>query len=457
MPTHASARSREQTADRGAVSAVLLLGAVTLVGAAVAISRGFYHPGALALATAALALVVLDLKGLDCPSAEGWARAFLPWAIAAPLGLGLLSLLVLTPGGSLPAGASLRWHRVGVAVAGLLGLSYVVQARPRIARLRFPALVAVYVALGVGMIWTVPEPPIDVWLFQQRAVDYWLAGENPWASTYPDIYGVPDFYPPAYMRDGQVYSFIYPPFVMLLGIPARVLLGDVRYGLLAAVAGAACFALAAGRRLGLASRRAEVVAAAMMFHPRALFLIEQGWVDPYLACAASATVWALAGRHAVAMRVAVAAFIGAKQYAALWLVALLDGRRFGSRDTAWAIALAAAVILPFFLWAPADFLGGVVLTPLSNPFRMDALSIPAMVAALTGARLPGALGFAAAAAVAALGIRCRRGVGGEARLGAAMFLAFFLLGKQAFLNYYWLVGSLLCLASVEALARIEHP
>ena len=35
---------------------------------------------------------------------------------------------------------------------------------------------------------------------------------------------------------------------------------------------------------------------------------------------------------------------------------------------------------------------------------------------------------------------------------AAVFLAFFVFNKQAFLNYYWLVGSLIVLAIVPAIA-----
>jgi hypothetical protein len=198
------------------------------------------------------------------------------------------------------------------------------------------------------------------------------------------------------------------------------------------------------------------MAAAIHFHPRALFLKEQAWVDPYLASAAAAALWALAGGRTRAARLAVSLFVGAKQYGALWLVALWNGRRFSLRDMAWTVALVGLVVLPFFYWAPADLFRGVVLVPLLNPFRLDALSIPAAVAHWTGVQLPGALALPATAAVVLFALRRGRGrVGGEARLGAAIYLTFFLLNKQAFFSYYWLVGTLLCLATIEALAHAE--
>ena len=177
---------------------------------------------------------------------------------------------------------------------------------------------------------------------------------------------------------------------------------------------------------------------------------------PYLVCAATAALWSRAGGRIPAARLAVSLFLGAKQYGAICLVALWCGRRFGLRDTVWAVGLAGVVALPFLLWDPANLIRGVVLVPLFNPFRLDALSVPAAVARWTGVRLPAALAFLAMAAVVLFALRRGPGrSGGEARLGAAMYLAFFLLNKQAFFSYYWLVGVLLCLAAIEALARTD--
>jgi hypothetical protein len=414
--------------------------------------RGHYHPLALPPALGALALLLVELRGRDEPR----TRATASWVVAAPFALGLVGLALHRPGGNVPREAPLGWLYAGVAAAALIGVSYLWPAAA-LRHLRFPALAAIYLGLGAWIIRAVPVPAIDVWVFQQEAVARLLAGINPWDAFYPNIYGTTATYPDVYLKDGRIHSFIYPPAVVLLGLPGYLLGGDVRLSLLLAVAGAGVFALAMGRRIGLpAGHPAELVAAAILFHPRALFLIEQAWVDPYLACAGAAALWALASGRARAARFAVSVFIGAKQYGALWLVALWEGRRFGLRDTAWTLALAGLVVLPFFVWAPDGVVRGVVLVPLLNPFRLDALSVPAAVAHWTGVQLPAALAWLATAAVVLFALRRGRGhVGGEARLGAAIYLTFFLLNKQAFFSYYWLVGALLCLATIEALALTE--
>jgi hypothetical protein len=77
---------------------------------------------------------------------------------------------------------------------------------------------------------------------------------------------------------------------------------------------------------------------------------------------------------------------------------------------------------------------------------MDALSIPAYVAKLTGWRAPGAVALAGAAG--AIGIawsRLRRGpeLGMWLLAAAIVYMGFFLFAKQAFCNYYYFVGVLI--------------
>jgi hypothetical protein len=57
------------------------------------------------------------------------------------------------------------------------------------------------------------------------------------------------------------------------------------------------------------------------------------------------------------------------------------------------------------------------------------------------------VGFLAAAAVVALLLwRAVPTLAHAALGGAALFLAFFVFNKQAFTNYYWFIGVLLCTA-----------
>jgi len=293
---------------------------------------------------------------------------------------------------------------------------------------------------------------IDVWFFQQRGAGLLIAGQNPYSSDYENIYGsTTAFYSDKTLRNNRIVSFTYPPLTLLLGLPAK-LTGDVRWSLLMAVAGASAFMIGLLRKNGFSpGHPLELVVAAFLFHPRAYFLIEQAWTEPYVALGAAATVWALSTGSATALWLCLALLLSAKQYAVLLFPPLWRSERMRLVDIALAAAAAAAIALPFFLWAPGPFFEGVVVLQFGQPLRPEALSVLAAVAQRTGIILPSVIGFLAAAFVTALVCwRVRGDVSKSVLGGAAVFLAFFAFNKQAFFNYYWFGGSLLILSVVAS-------
>jgi hypothetical protein len=439
------------------VTPALSAAAYGVLGVAMALSNGYHHRAGLALVLATLALVILALRAPWSDTTEEAGRAWLGRVLAAVVAVGLGGLLVRRPGIYLPAGTSLVGYRAGLLTAALVALTYAWQGR-QAARLKFPVATGIYLLVGLWVIRSIPSPAIDVWHAQQRAVELLLHGDNPFTAFYPNIYGgTGGLFGSGALVDGQLYSFTYPPLVVLLGMPGWLVMGDVRLSLLCAVAGTAVFAVAAGRRLGLPPGHvAELAPIALLFHPRGYFLIEQAWVDPYMGLGAAALAWGLAGRRAWVTRGILALYLNTKQHACLWLPVLLASRRLRWRDGLWGVGLAGLLALPFLLWSPEGFWRGVFLIQLTSPFRPDSLSVLAAVSSGTGVTLPSAVGFAAAALAAALAMRWRRGRPGEEALGgAALYLAFFAFNKQAFLNYYWLVGAFLVLAAVGSSAGLR--
>jgi hypothetical protein len=103
---------------------------------------------------------------------------------------------------------------------------------------------------------------------------------------------------------------------------------------------------------------------------------------------------------------------------------------------------------------------------------MDALSLPPVVAWLTGVRLPGVVALVAAA-ISTIWVlpRLRSDAARRARdggersrhavhlvaVGASFaYLAFFITAKQAFCNYYYYVGVLLLAAAATAPTAVSH-
>ena len=443
-----------RTEQGRSVTALLCLLAAFLLGHTLQLSNGTRHPQALSGLTGALLLVVLATALPHLPRVEPLARrALLPCASLAFLHQAW-ALTQQLPGSylRLQSYAQLSPLYAGLAAAALLvgaGLG----ERSWLGRARVPALLAVHFALGVWLLHASPNPHIDVFVFQRDATQALLSGLNPYAMTFPDIYGGNSpFYGPGLSVGGRLqFGFPYPPLSLLLALPGQVLAGDPRYAQLVALTltGGLLAYLQPGR-LGAA------VAALYLFTPRGLFVLEQGWTEPFVVLGLAAVVFC-AARFPRALPYALGLFLASKQYLVLVLplVLLLLSRPYRLRE-AWALlwraaATGLAVSLPLVLWDVEAFWHSVAALQVHQPFRMDSLSYLAWWRSL-GHPASGA-GLAFALVLPGLGLalwRAPRSGTGFA-LGAALVLClFFAFNKQAFANYYFFVLGALCVVAAAA-------
>lgn len=309
-------------------------------------------------------------------------------------------------------------------------------------------VLSAFLLLGLWVISHSPRPHIDVFYFQEEAVSALLAGQNPYAIRFRDIYSAADsarFYGEGLSVDGVLqFGFPYPPASLLLALPGKVLANDVRYGQWVALALAAFF-LFLCRPASLWARAAVVFC---LFSPRGLFVLEQSWTEPFLLYALSHTVY-LAQKRSRWTWVPLGLLLGLKQYMVLFvpLLWLLGPSSLPRQQLVRALGFAAASLLPFFLWGPNDFLHSVVMLHLQQPFRAESLSYLAWLSAQGFGGLQAWTGFLAAIAVMAIALfRRARGPGIFALSLAVASMAFFAFNKQAFANYYFFVMGALCAA-----------
>jgi asparagine N-glycosylation enzyme membrane subunit Stt3 len=103
--------------------------------------------------------------------------------------------------------------------------------------------------------------------------------------------------------------------------------------------------------------------------------------------------------------------------------------------------------LPLALWNFGAFFWSVVWFQFLQPFRPDALSIPAWLVSLGFPQPPAWPAFVALVVAGVFLLkRLRPSTAGFAASLAVIFMVFFSLNRQAFLNYYFLVGACLCSA-----------
>jgi Glycosyltransferase family 87 len=408
-----------------------------LLGAAVLLDKWWWGAFCLALLGSAVAIGCYR-RDLRAPPAKA-----LPWLIGASLVLVLVRL------------PTVGWVQAFLAVLTVLQAAIAIAAcgSPRLDPRRALAAILVLYTLGGGLLVArAPAPNIDVLEVQQLGAIALENGRNPYQATFPNPYGKEETF--QYFGDHRdnLQNYPYPPLSLLITTLGHRLGGDVRWALLGAQVLLAWLVFALARGAGHAPRFALTLATLCVLHPRGLYLLEQSWTDSLLAASFLAVLLCLQRKTGRWLGVALGAFLAAKQYSIIAVPLLLGSRRVPARAWALALVVAAGIVLPFFAWSPADFLEDVVLFQARQPFRMDALSIPAAVARLTGLRAPGALSFAAAA-VATLGVFPRADSERRAALPeqtAIVSLAFFLFAKQAFCNYYYFVG-ILVLAAVATL------
>lgn len=445
----------------------LVAGAAVILGLLLAISGGTLDPYALSLVTVAGCAVFvaarLNLRGHPVSATR------LPVVILAfGISISLIHDVLFLPG-VLVNPARLGGFRQGVGAIALILATYFWKSAPAwIARVRFPVIVVIAAGLGVIMFYASPTPGIDVWHLQQEGALELLRGENPYSTLYPNIYGpgTPLIDPSLLSPDGRyVTTYPYMPLTLLLGAPLAWL-GDVRWLMLAAVVLSAVLI----RKLGCGSLQAELAGVFLLVQPQGFMVLELAWTEPVALAAVLTAVLVVSrvqekkkregeeqGWDWLTAGLAGAVAASSKQYVPLLLIPLIFALPVRARIKAAAVAVCGTliIVLPFLAWDPSAFLRGTIEFQLRQPFRLDALSWLAAIAALGGPLLPSWPAFLLAGVSLVMTLRRMISLRQGVLVSAASWIVFVAFNKQAFCNYYWLATGLLC-ATVALFSQMEH-
>ncbi len=414
--------------------------AYALVAAALAISDGHDNHVAVVLTTATVAAVAASLWAAGRGSRSLGAGPVATWCVALA---STLSVLVDSPGSYVEANAS-RFAYVALAsFAVAIVASYAIDLRrrslhPAIVAARRAAMFVVAFGLGAWMLRASPAPRIDVWTVHQQGARALLHGQSVYA---PGVIETEDTH--SFARQIDVYA--YPPLNALLTAAAYAVTGETRWAQLVAIlAGAACLWWLA-RQVTRHAALPDLLAACFLFHPRGLFVLEQAWGEPLaLPFLGGFALAAHAGRPRLAA-VLLGLLCALKQHFVLYLPALALMPGVGASGVLIALLTIAATYLPFVVATPTGVWDAIVVHHLKNPFRRDSLSLTAMLAD-AGVALPSWVGMTASLASIGLLRWVPRKLGPLLMASSLTFLLFYVLGRQAFCNYYYLVGATLLFA-----------
>jgi len=275
------------------------------------------------------------------------------------------------------------------------------------------------------------RPRIDVWIIFQESAAGLFHGLNPYARTFTGV-------PP-----GQTANcFNYLPGTLLPTWLGWVTVDDVRYAetVIMLAGWLALAAVIARRASGETRANGLLLLAVGMTLTGTLRVAQQAWNESmllgYLLIAAALLV---SGRRAWAV-IPLALALATKQHMLLLIPLLVVWPMIGWRRTAYAVAGAAALSVPWLVWNFDRFTTCTVSFFLDIKPRFDSISLWQFVP--SGVQAVAVLGCLLGALVLIWHTVARTEAGLLLGSGVVLF-GFDLVNKQTFENQWWLVGELI--------------
>jgi hypothetical protein len=432
--------------------------AYALLASGLAISDGHDHPVGIFLVLASALGVLAALFGVAAPVLSrsapafskflnGTTRADAVWAIAL---FSILLGFMRRPGDFIEPQVSLipYYGLLGTAAALVLTSRTTLFVTPRLMQVRVCALVLVGGALGLWMLHSSPRPVIDVWPLHQQGAVLFLGGHSVYAPG--SVHALDTF-----TRQRIIGEYSYPPLNIVmtsLGYLVRQETRDAQWlsmmitaVLVRAIAIKVSVSSAASRSARSVEGLPDALLTCMLFHPRALYVLEQAWGEPLALPLLAGCVLAFVHEKNKTAAILLGLLCALKQYFILYLPALMLLRGAWQTNLSLSMLTLALTYLPFVLFTREGMWAALVLHHVHNPFRPDSLSIPAF---LSSAKIfvPTWLGPLLALASFWLLRLVRRGVAELVLASSVTLFCFFLFGRQAFANYYYLLNITILIA-----------
>lgn len=327
-----------------------------------------------------------------------------------------------------------------------LVLTYILDFRnfsSQILKYRFYFLLLLALSVRILIIIASPRPVIDVFTILKEAPLSFLSGQNPYDTVYSPVYPgvVTDYYP-------------YWPASFILQIPFILLFGDPRILLfLADILSAAGLYF-----LGKKSQLSQLLVLIYLFRPNSNFILEQSWTTllPLLLIILSIIIWE--NRRELLLGVVLGVMTALQPIYAIFLpfyLILMKGRQ---RTVLGFLITVAIFVVPFFLWNPGKFLDKTIFVyfkPASLvptiPVHLS-LNLSTAFYTFTGWDTPNLLSISFLFIISIIIfyrlwlMKKQTADIKQLLLGITIFFyAFYLLFRQAFINYYYFASGLLIL------------
>lgn len=317
------------------------------------------------------------------------------------------------------------------------------------AGIRLAGLVLLIGIVGtVGVMWInmLEAPEIDTLNLHSSAAQALLEGQNPY--TEARAFNTS----PTAPAGAEFVGYAYPPLTLVAYAGSDILFGDSRWASVIAIMITAILLI----RPWVEMNRPQAGAAlalglAMVVQPGLGHVFRQAWTDP-IALPLLAGVGLAWRRNPALAAVLLGLAFGTKQYFILALPLLLAWTDDYRWKRFWiATAVAALSVLPPILINPVAFWDATIGPAIDAPLRLDSSGLAGL-----GLDTPFAVVVLLSVAVAVWMGRATRSPSRFLVALAATLATAFLVGFQAFVNYWFFIGTLALVAVAISLASANH-
>lgn len=301
----------------------------------------------------------------------------------------------------------------------------------------FNAFILAAFLLRILVLSATPFPMLDVFIILKQAPEKLLSGINPYNTFYTAVFpGItPNYY-------------AYWPAAIVLQIPLIILFKDPRVLFILADIAAALLLLEIGNR----TRTAQLLVLSYLFRPQSLFIIEGSWLTPLNFFVITLTVYLLLKKgNNILIGIFAGILTSVQFFHAVLVIFLIKYLGKWKNFLFFWIITTALLVLPFFFLNPGKFFLQTVWVYFQNPPHPSilihtSLSLNTLIFYLSGKDIPSAILYLVIGAILLLLlIRQKNTVSSLIGSITLFFFASFIFGRQAFVNYYYFIGSMIIL------------
>ena len=293
-----------------------------------------------------------------------------------------------------------------------------------------------------------PHPAIDVFIILREAPLKLLAGINPYNTFYTYVFPtiIPDYY--AYWPASFILEL---PFILIFNDP-RILL------ILADLASALLLFIMGGK-----NRTSLLLSLIYLFMPLSLGIIEASWLTPLdflLICLIAFSVYKL--KNSLLAGLLLGILTSVQFFFAALFIYLIRVLNWNKKFVFSFILTVSVFTLPYLFLDPASFWKETVEVYFRNPPHPSllihtSLNLNTLFFNFTRFDLPSFLVYGLLAAIFLLTLLKKESANNFILRFTLFLFSVFVLGRQGFVNYFYLVSSLIILQLAVSLHPDHYP